>query len=79
MPVSPLETLPAHFTTLEDPRTASGKRHLLLDIVTIAIAAVVCGADSLVEIELFGQTKQDWLTTFLDLVVFRVEMACGQT
>lgn len=67
MAVSTLETLPEHFSTLEDPRADGGKRHLLLDIVTIAVAAVVCGADSWVEVELFGQTKQPWLTTFLEL------------
>lgn len=67
MAVSPLETLPEHFSALEDPRADGGKRHLLLDIVTIAVAAVVCGADSWVEVELFGRTKQEWLATFLEL------------
>jgi predicted transposase YbfD/YdcC len=67
MTISPLATLPEHFSTLEDPRSNGGKRHLLLDIVTIAVAAVVCGAESWVEVELFGQTKQAWLRTFLQL------------
>lgn len=67
MPETPIETLPEHFSTLEDPRADGGKRHLLLDILTIAISAVICGADSWVEVELFGQTKQDWLARFLEL------------
>jgi len=67
MTVSALETLPEHFAPMEDPRADGGKRHLLLDTVTIAIAAVVSGADSWVEIELYGQAKQEWLATFLEL------------
>jgi len=34
------------FRSLEDPRIDRGKRHQLLDIVAIAICAVICGADS---------------------------------
>ena len=43
------------------------KRHDLIDVVTIAICAVICGADSWVDVELFGKSKKDWLTSFLDI------------
>ena len=52
---------------MEDPRIDRTKRHQLLDIVTIAICGTICGADSWVDIELFGQCKEEWFRTFLDL------------
>ena len=55
------------FGRLEDPRIGRCKRHQLLDIITIAICAVICGADSWVHAEMFGRSKEDWFLTFLDL------------
>ncbi len=55
------------FASLPDPRVERTKRHALLDIVTIALCAVICGADNWVEIERFGQTKEAWLRSFLAL------------
>jgi hypothetical protein len=40
---------------------------LLLDIIGITICAVICGADSWVEIENYGNAKQEWLSRFLAL------------
>jgi predicted transposase YbfD/YdcC len=56
-----------HFAALPDPRVDRTKRHGLLDIVAIALCAVICGADSWVEVERFGHAKRDWLRTFLAL------------
>lgn len=56
-----------HFASLEDPRIDRTKRHQLLDIIVIAICAIICGADDWVEVELFGNAKLAWLKTFLDL------------
>jgi len=56
-----------HFAALEDPLVERTRRHELLDVVTIALCAVICGADSWVEVELFGRTKEAWLRTFLEL------------
>ena len=56
-----------YFETLEDPRIDRCKRHQLLDIIAIAICAVICGADSWVYIELFGKSKLEWFQTFLEL------------
>ena len=39
----------------------------MLDIVAIAICAVICGADSWVYVEMFGKSKEEWFRTFLDL------------
>lgn len=41
--------------------------HLLIDIIVIAICGVICGADSWVEIEEFGQAKEKWLRGCLRL------------
>jgi predicted transposase YbfD/YdcC len=56
-----------HFVGLEDPRVERTKLHPLLTIVTIALCAVVCGAESWEDIAEFGETKADWLARFLDL------------
>jgi len=56
-----------HFADLEDPRIDRSKLHNLVDIIVIAICAVICGADSWVEIEEFGKAKLGWLSTFLEL------------
>lgn len=56
-----------HFASLEDPRIDRTKRHNLLDIVTIAICGTICGADSWVDIELFGHCKEEWFKSFLEL------------
>jgi predicted transposase YbfD/YdcC len=63
----PIASIEHHFSDLEDPRVDRTKLHQLLDIVVIAICAVICGADSWVEVESFGQAKQKWLKTFLAL------------
>ena len=52
---------------LDDPRIDRTKRHKLLDIVTIALCATICGADSWVDIELFGNCKEEWFKSFLEL------------
>lgn len=56
-----------HFREVADPRTGRRVDHLLLEIITIAICAVICGADSWVEVEEFGKAKEQWLRTFLIL------------
>ena len=60
-------TLQEHFANLQDPRVERTKHHQLLAIITIALCAVICGADTWVEVEEFGQAKRAWLETFLDL------------
>jgi predicted transposase YbfD/YdcC len=62
-----LPPLLAPFGDLEDPRVERTKHHRLLDILGIALCATLCGADSFVAIEQFGQAKIEWLKTFLVL------------
>src|SRR5512138_2506634 len=56
-----------HFGQIVDPRIERSKRHQLLDVITIAISAVIGGADDWVEIEQFGNAKLEWFRTFLPL------------
>lgn len=56
-----------HFSALPDPRIERSKQHLLVNIVAIALSAVLAGADSFYEIESFGHTKRTWLEQFLEL------------
>src|SRR5215472_17420676 len=67
MDPSPVQALKAHFAQLEDPRVERTRLHQLLDIVIIAICAVMAGAESWDDSALFGEAKQDWFATFLDL------------
>ncbi len=52
------------FEAMEDPRRERTKRHNFKDILSITIAAVICGCEDWNEIELFECLKQDWLSTF---------------
>lgn len=52
-----------HFAALEDPRVERSKQHLLIDIMAIAILAVISGADGWVAIETYGNSKQEWLSS----------------
>ncbi len=56
-----------HFAHLEDPRVERTKVHLLLDIVTIALCAVIAGAESWNDIEEFGIAMEDFFADFLEL------------
>jgi hypothetical protein len=62
-----VEPLASIFAAVEDPRIERTKRHKLLDILLIALCGVICGAEGWVDIEEFGQTKEAWFHTFLDL------------
>jgi predicted transposase YbfD/YdcC len=64
---APITTIHQHFAHLEAPRLDRTKHHQLLDILTIALCAVSCGAESWTECEAFGQAKLAWLRTFLPL------------
>lgn len=56
-----------HFRRLRDPRINRHKRHLLIDVVVIAICGVVAGCDDWQQIETFARARHDWLKKFLRL------------
>lgn len=55
------------FAEVPDFRLNRRKKHALLDILVIALLAVICGADDYEEMALYGQQKQAFLKTFLKL------------
>lgn len=67
MEPSPRTSIEAYFGELTDPRVARTRVHRLGDVVTIALCAVVCGANDWVAVETFGRAKEAWLRTFLPL------------
>lgn len=56
-----------HFRSLKDPRRRHRRRHLLLDIMVIAVCAVTGGADNWEEIAAFGRTHEAWFRRYLSL------------
>lgn len=59
-------TIQKHFGNLPDPRAANSL-HKLIDILTISICAVICGAKTYDQIEVYGQENYQWLNEFLEL------------
>ena len=59
--------LEEHFRTVRDPRVERTKEHKLIDVIAIAICAVICGAEGWVDMENFGNGKLPWLKMFLEL------------
>lgn len=60
-------SIAVHFASLPEPRLPRRRVHRLVDILTIALCAVLVGADDFVGIALFGREKRAWLKTFLEL------------
>lgn len=56
-----------HFEGLTDPRIERQKQHRLVDLIAIALSAVISGGESFYDMETFGKTKQVWLRAFLEL------------
>ncbi len=53
-----------HFQAIEDPRIDRCKRHELLDIILLAVSAVLSGAEGWEQIEHFGIHRLDWLRRY---------------
>lgn len=64
---NPASSIVKHFEHICDPRADDSCKHKLMDIITIAILAVICGADHWNQIEEFGKGQREWLSTFLEL------------
>lgn len=65
MKLRPKSTIEQHFSEIEDPRVERSKRHLLIDIITVTLCAVIAGAETWEDIELYGQCKYQWFKKFL--------------
>lgn len=63
----PETSILVYFAELDDPRIEKNQKHALINVLSIAILGVICGADTWVDIERYGNAKREWLGTFLDL------------
>ena len=62
-----LPTIEQHFGDLSDPRVDRTKLHKLLDILVMALCAVIAGADNWEDVEEFGKARLEWFRTFLEV------------
>ena len=60
-------TIGCYFDSLSDPRHYRNRKHLLVDIMVIAVAAVVCGCDGPTAIHRWAKARRDWLAQYLTL------------
>ena len=67
MKLKPKHSIAEHFSDIKDIRIERGKKHKLIDIITISICAVVCGADGWEDIETYGIARKKWLDKLLEL------------
>ena len=62
-----MERFRSCFADLADPRTGNAQRHDLLEVLLIALAATLCGAETCVDMADFGEAKEPFLRRFLRL------------
>ena len=60
-------TIGCYFESLSDPRHDRNRKHLLGDILVIAVAALVCGCDGPTAIHRWAKARRDWLAEYLAL------------
>src|SRR5829696_7696279 len=62
-----IESLVRHLSAVGDPRCQGKIEHRLIDILVIAVCAVIACAESWDDVALYGRSKLAWLRTFLEL------------
>jgi predicted transposase YbfD/YdcC len=62
-----VESIASYFESLSDPRHTRNRKHLLVDIVVIAVCALVCGSDGPTAIHRWACQRHEWLKQFLAL------------
>lgn len=66
-PIPAMSSLVDSFSEVTDPRVNRQRRHCLIDIIVIAVLAVMCNADTWKDMTIWGVANQQWLRTFLEL------------
>ena len=64
---SKAKSLADHLAAVPDPRKIRGQRHVLLDIILIAVLGTLSSVDDWEGIEEFAKDQEAWLRTFLEL------------
>jgi predicted transposase YbfD/YdcC len=60
-------TLVTHFSSIPDYRENHNKRHILVEIIVMAVCCTICGANGFTEIAVIAKAKKSWFQTFLTL------------
>jgi predicted transposase YbfD/YdcC len=63
----PLRSIVKHFESLPDPRHTRNRRHLLVDVITLAVCGVIVGCSGPSAIERWAKAKKEWLQELLAL------------
>jgi len=66
-PIPAMSSLVDSFSEVTDPRVNRQRRHRLIDIIVIAVLAVMCNANTWKDINIWGVANRQWLETFLEL------------
>lgn len=62
-----IESIGSYFESLSDPRHTRNRKHLLVDVMVIAVCGMVCGCDGPTAIHRWGAERVEWLKEFLEL------------
>ena len=62
-----VESIGSYFESLSDPRHTRNRKHLLVDVVVIAVCGILCGSDGPTAIHRWADNRRDWLEQFLSL------------
>jgi len=62
-----VETIGSYFQSLSDPRHTRNRKHLLGDVIVIAVCGMLCGCDGPTAIHRWAANRRDWLQQFLAL------------
>ena len=62
-----VEAIGSYFESLSDPRHTRNRKHLLVDVVAIAVCGMVCGCDGPTAIHRWAANRRTWLEQFLAL------------
>jgi predicted transposase YbfD/YdcC len=62
-----VESIGSYFESLSDPRHTRNRKHLLVDIVVIAVCGILCGSDGPTAIHRWADNRREWLGQFLSL------------
>ena len=60
-------SIASHFESLSDPRHTRNRKHLLADIIVIAVAGIVCGCDGPTAMHRWANERRQWLSQYLPL------------
>lgn len=62
-----VESIGSYFESLSDPRHPRNRKHLLGDVIVIAVCGMICGCDGPTAIHRWARERMDWLASFLTL------------